>query len=140
MENCSKCRGDGENHVEILNDIFETGEKVVKTSGEDGTVTFTGMPSGHKYTLVETKVPAGYWPTDKTHQVVVAYDETTVNVKDADGNSVTWDGNIVNHTSYELPQTGGSGTWFYTLSGLLLTVGAAIFGFMQRRRQERRAF
>ena len=126
---CSICKGD-ETTVTVANKV--------STSGADGNVTFTKVPSGHLYTLTETVVPNGYHPTGNVYSVEVAYDVTTVNVTDENGSPLDWTSTITNHTSYELPQTGGPGIWFCTLSGLLLTVGAMIFGFIQRRRQERR--
>ena len=42
-----------------------------------GMVSFENIPSGHEYTLSETKAPEGYEPT-ADRQVVVAYDVTTV--------------------------------------------------------------
>lgn len=135
---CAYCRGDGKNHVTISNEEpfkYEI-EAAKATSDANGIVKFTRIPSGHKYTLVETRVPNGYVATNDEYTVEVAYDNVTVKVN---GSADDWEGSIVNHTSYELPQTGGPGTWFYTLSGLLLTVGTMIFGFIQRREQERRA-
>lgn len=37
-----------------------TWTSLTATSGADGTVTFSNIPSGHKYKLVETTVPTGY--------------------------------------------------------------------------------
>lgn len=46
---------------------------------------------------------------------------------------------FTNYTGQELPSTGGMGTYWFTFGGLLLAVTAMIFGFVQRRRRERRA-
>ena len=44
------------------------------TPSADGTsFTFTGIPSGHTYTLTETKTPEGYQGLDDTYTVEVAY-------------------------------------------------------------------
>lgn len=52
----------------------------VKTSGNDGVVTFTNIPSGHTYTLTETKTPHGY-NSAAPLTVEVKLDKTTI--KDA---------------------------------------------------------
>lgn len=42
-------------------------------SAEGTSFTFTGIPSGHTYTLTETKTPEGYQGLDDTYTVEVAY-------------------------------------------------------------------
>lgn len=42
-------------------------------SAEGTSFTFTGIPSGHTYTLTETKTPEGYQGLDNTYTVEVAY-------------------------------------------------------------------
>ena len=117
VENCSQCRGDG-TAVEI--------SPQTATSGGDGTVSFTDIPSGHIYTLTETKVPDGYASDGSRYQVQVAYDNVTVTVTTVGGTETAWNGTIVNNTYYELPDTGGAGTTLYTVGGLLITT-AAVF-------------
>ena len=39
---------------------------------------------------------------------------------------------------YELPETGGKGTYYYTIGGLLLMGTALMWGFGKRRKRERR--
>ncbi len=39
---------------------------------------------------------------------------------------------------YELPETGGKGTYYYTIGGLLLMGAALMWGFRKRRKRERR--
>ena len=47
---------------------------MVGTPSDDGTsFTFTGIPSGHTYTLTETQTPEGYQGLDNTYTVEVAY-------------------------------------------------------------------
>ena len=109
---CKICRGDGQTAVTVPDQVA--------TSGADGKVTFSKIPSGHTYTLTETYVPPGYSANGNTYQVVVAYDKVTVKVTGLDGRLVDWDATIVNNTYYELPSTGGAGTIPYTAGGLLL--------------------
>ena len=125
---CSICRGNGTS-VEIAD--------VTATSDENGTVKFTNIPSGHKYTLTETKVPDGYSTNGNTYSVEVAYDKITVTVTKPDGTSEAWNNEIVNNVYYELPQTGGIGTTPYTIGGLTLAVSAGALLLYKLRRKER---
>lgn len=113
--NCSVCRGDGTAVKEVTAQIA--------ISDENGNVSFTNIPSGHIYTLEETKVPAGYSKTGETYQVQVAYNVVTVTVS-KNGKTQDWTGVIENYTGYELPNTGGAGTKTYTAGGLLLMMAA----------------
>ena len=127
---CSICRGD-KTAVSIKN--------MIAVSGEDGKVSFTGIPSGHTYTLTETAVPPGYMAGSSSYKVTVAYDKTTVKVLGPDHTTeLEWNGVIVNNTYYELPDTGGSGTIWYTASGALLILAAAGLYICIRRRKEER--
>ena len=123
---CGICRGDG---------TSVTVADKTAVSGADGSVSFTKIPSGHTYTLTETKVPDGYLPNDNTYTVTVAYDQITVTVKDAGGNAVAWDDRFVNEFGFELPQTGGTGRMLYAAGGLLLTTAGALLLYHQARRR-----
>lgn len=126
---CSVCRGDGTTVSAVSTQVA--------VSGADGKVTFTNIPSGHLYTLEETKVPDGYHATTNKYRVTVAYDTINVTVTSIDGTEIAWDSEIVNYTSYELPQTGGTGTKLYTAGGLLfLAAGALLYIHIKRRREE----
>ncbi|MCD7950504.1 MAG: VWA domain-containing protein, partial [Erysipelotrichaceae bacterium] len=89
---CDECRGDGSTSVTISD--------MTATSDENGTVSFTNIPSGHTYTLTETSVPDGYVANNSTYSVVVAYGVVTVTEK-TNGTSTTWsssdDYTIVNY-------------------------------------------
>ncbi|MGN0757648.1 MAG: SpaA isopeptide-forming pilin-related protein, partial [Candidatus Ventricola sp.] len=128
--NCSICRGD-RTSVEVAD--------MKSTSDKDGTVSFTNIPSGHVYTLKETKVPAGYAANRNSYSVTVAYDKVTVTVTDSGENALAWNGTITNTTSYELPQTGGPGQLPYTMGGVLLTAAGILLLYIhaQRRRGDR---
>lgn len=108
------------------------------TSTENGTVTFSNIPSGHTYTLVETDVPLGYTGNGKTYTVTVSYDEVTVTESDG-STSTTWaeDGYIIYNTpNPELPATGGNGTRRYILIGVLLMSTAVLLYTVRRRQRE----
>jgi len=55
------------------------------TSNAGGEVKFTGIPSGHSYTLQETKAPAGHEADKTVYKVTVAYDVLTGNTVPASG-------------------------------------------------------
>lgn len=130
-ENCTVCRGNG-TAVSVASQT--------EISDQEGLITFSEIPSGHKYTLVETKVPDGYSANGETYSVTVAYDLLTVTAKDRNGNVVEWTGEVINNTFYELPNTGGDGTYLYTMGGLLLMMAAAVllYSHSQKRRKEER--
>ena len=133
-DNCKICRGNG-TQVSIL--------PQEAVSGDDGKVSFTGIPSGHSYDLSETKVPDGYSKTGEHYVVTVAYDEVMVQVLGtnyAPIGSLNTDGTgvIINNTYYALPSTGGSGTGWFTVGGLalVLTAGFGLYRIKRRRRRE----
>lgn len=128
---CGYCRGDGASFVSISDKVAY--------SDIDGKVSFANLPSGHTYTLTETKIPEGYLSNGNTYQITVSYDTLTVTVTDADGNALTWGQFIENSTLYRLPETGGSGTSLFTFGGLLfLTAAALMYGYSLRRKREGR--
>lgn len=105
------------------------------TTDTSGVIHFKNLPSGHIYILheVEETVPAGHRQASD-YLVYIQYDRVTVKKLD-DGTEVWKDGTtdadgtftpnsdtfyLPNYTSYQLPQTGGSGTKRYILSGVVL--------------------
>lgn len=117
-KSCSKCRGDGT----IVADF----PIYTATSAEDGKVTFSNIPSGHVYTLSETKAPPGYIKSGTTYKVTIAYDEVTVE-------GTGWK-QFVNAPAPELPSTGGTGTLpFFVIGSLLVTT--SLCGMVLRRKK-----
>ncbi len=130
---CSACRGDGVSSVYITPSIA--------MSGEDGSVSFVHIPSGHTYTLVETKPPDGYVSDGNSYSVNVKLGKVTVTVKDKSGNVLTdlWDNKIVNiKNNFVLPATGGTGTAPYFVFGLLI-IGIALIAACRRRGKTKKA-
>lgn len=123
--NCAICRGDGQSSVAI--------PAMTAVSDAQGQVSFSGIPSGHRYTLTETRVPDGYAANGDTYQVEVAYDQITVTVSTPDGSEKDWTGMIQNNTYYELPNTGGPGISLFTTGGLLLAAGTAFLLLYTKR-------
>ena len=129
-EKCRVCNGNG-GQVQLTDFVAD--------SGEDGKVTFNNIPSGHSYTLKETRIPPGYSTDGRTYTVTVAYDKLTVEIKDSAGkplDGAKWDGKIVNNGYYELPATGGIGKTPYIAGGLVLIFGAVFLLWYSRRRRK----
>ncbi|MDY5349479.1 MAG: SH3 domain-containing protein [Candidatus Ventricola sp.] len=124
---CAICRG---------NKTSVPVESQDQTSTADGIVSFTGIPSGHIYTLQETMIPDGYVSNGNTYTVSVAYDKVTVAVQSADGSSVEWSGVYPNQKYFELPRTGGTGPLLYTSGGLLLMAASAFLLYIHNRRRK----
>lgn len=132
------------------------------TSGVDGMVTWipqTIDPDSKEtydlqnlsgtYVLTETKAPSGYqllksasWTltfdnNGMLKSVAGSKDEFDTYISKANGNAT--DGIVVtlkNDLLYELPETGGSGTYWYTISGALLMMGAALIVYREKRKRE----
>ncbi len=129
-ETCSICRGD-KTAVSI--------QTQTAVSAADGMVSFSGIPSGHIYTLEETQVPSGYVLTGNQYTVTAAYDVVTVTVRSPDGKELEWDGTVLNHTYYELPETGGGGVAKYRICGGLLMAAPWLWVLRRQRFRGRRA-
>lgn len=133
---CSVCRGNKEQKDATQTWVELT--EMVATSDGSGRVGFTGIPSGHSYTLTETVIPAGYADNGNHYTVTVAYDKVTVEVTDYKYDVIPngWDYAaplIVNNTSYELPETGGAGTHWMYAAGLLLMAAALLLIVPKKR-------
>ena len=107
------------------------------------------IPQG-TYTLKETKAPGNYALSEETWTITVAKDGS-LTVTDATGNAVTFDttketdaeGNetgvvtysyyFKNTPMYELPSTGGIGTYWYTIGGMLLMMAAALILYKKKK-------
>lgn len=120
-------------------------------SGEDGVVTWKDqdgvdvemIPQG-TYTLTETKAPNGYakstavWTIDTTTGTSpsVKVGEKTITAtktKDTDTGITTYSFAFENAPAYALPSTGGIGTHWYTISGILLMLGAALMLYRYKK-------
>ncbi|MGE9907556.1 SpaA isopeptide-forming pilin-related protein [Lachnospiraceae bacterium SGI.231] len=137
---------------DIGNNIIENGEiihKAVLTTGVDGTVDIGRLISGTYY-LQEITTKNGYnllseiisITVDKDGKSKVSYDQPSY-APSTNNNGVTFNNDIYtitinNSSGVSLPSTGGSGTLPYTLSGSLLAAIALMYGFVLRRRRERR--
>lgn len=100
------------------------------------------------YNVIETEAPDGYVILKDGFYFKTA--DGVVTITDKDGNEAVYDdfemtteGDVIvlkvkNNPGKELPNTGGSGTLLYTMSGFALICAAALlYGFRMRRRERR---
>ena len=135
--------------------------KGITTKKSDAT-TFVPNSSGHiivkrleddSYSLTETATDKGYVLLKDAVKIVIKTAEdgqcekcgaalltasATVNGKDAsmtDGNAIV-PLTVVNNPGFDLPKTGGYGTWMFTIGGVAL-LGAAAFIVIRSRKQHK---
>lgn len=105
------------------------------------------LQNGHSETISDIAYGTTVKITEKDHagfsvSYRMSYKNGEVPVKKSDSDScsftITDDVTItaVNSTGYELPSTGGGGTAWFTLAGLLLMTGAAALTILRRRAKE----
>ena len=132
------------------------------TSKKSDATTFIPNSSGHiivkgleddSYSLTETATDKGYVLLKEAVKIVIKTAENgqcekcgaklltasaTVNGKDAsmtDGNAIV-PLTVVNNPGFDLPKTGGYGTWMFTIGGVAL-MGAAAFIVIRNRKQHK---
>lgn len=121
------------------------GKNITGTVNEEGYVIFTGLNAG-KYTLSETKTPAGYNTMEPIEFTISA---TTSGSTETEGGSIVWhvegdgivldstngvfDSTITNKPGSLLPSTGGTGTTLFYIVGGALAVGALVLLVTKRR-------
>lgn len=110
-------------------------------SGADGTITVKGLDAGTYY-LEETKAPDGYTLLSDPVTITVGSTGTvtyTVDGAEVDASTTNNQVKVENEPGYELPLTGGTGTYWYTMAGTLLIGGAAylLYRNLRRRKGER---
>lgn len=110
------------------------------TSGQRGKISIKNLPIG-QYVLRETKAPTGYVKAAEPWNITVANDRT-ITVK-YDGKDVTpkSDNNktiyqITNTKVYSLPESGGPGTYGFTISGVAILATALLLFINNKRREE----
>ena len=94
--------------------------KSVEKTGADGTLTWTGL-SASDYLYVEVQAPNGYNLDSTVQKVTRPTGGGTASVS------------VTNRPGYNLPETGGIGTWPFMTAGLLLT-GTALALLLKKRK------
>ncbi|MCD8010296.1 MAG: LPXTG cell wall anchor domain-containing protein [Lachnospiraceae bacterium] len=121
--------------VSWVND--QSSATVIETNS-DGETVVEGLSLGITYYLEEITAPDGYNLLSNPIQfeldeygltLYLVNNEASVN-EDEDGDYTLY---VFNSKGYELPSTGGMGTWMYTLIGLLLCSGAALVLYRRKR-------
>lgn len=119
------------------NDSYTESDLVTKIgTNEYGKATIKNLTPG-TYLLVETKAPTGYLLSEKPWKIGVDLDGTV---------KVTYDGKTVNKTDgnyqienaelYSLPNSGGPGTYGFTISGVAILATALLLFINNKRREE----
>ena len=108
-------------------------QKLSLANGGEGTL---DIPYGVEVTITEPK-HNGYTLTFTQENTTLASGGSSCTIE-----KMTQDVTIVatNEAGYALPETGGAGTIWFTIGGLLLTAGGLLYGCTLRRRRERRYF
>lgn len=121
----------------------------IVTTDSTGKIELKGLVSGI-YTITETKAPNGYIlnSTPITFTITPGAKLTTANAEGqyyvptysltATGNNATNANSVITVTNVpgvDLPQTGGAGTWMFTIGGLVLMAGAVVV-FMATRKKK----
>ena len=94
--------------------------KSVDKTGADGTLTWAGL-SAIEYRYVEVQAPNGYNLDSTVRKVTRPTGGGTASVS------------VTNRPGYNLPETGGIGTWPFMTAGLLLT-GTALALLLKKRK------
>ena len=120
------------------------------TSGTDGVVTWEwaeGVDSttlSGKYTLKETESPVGYqllnteWSLTFENGLLISVGENTEYNEYITTSQTAENGFVItlkNDVLYELPQSGGTGIYWYLFGGMLLMMAAALIVYKKRRRE-----
>ena len=114
-------------------------------SGDNGRIDLNAIPVGN-YLLEETKAATGYsLPTNPWRITVGGGGIVTVTVMDGNGHAVdvgnvsengTTIYQITNTKVYSLPQSGGPGTYGFTISGVAILATALLLFIKNKRREE----
>ena len=100
------------------------------------------------YRLSEISAPAGYLVLAEPIEFIIDGGKATL-TKQNNAVVLSTDQNglpvftVENHSGYELPETGGAGTYLYTMGGLLALMTAAVLLYIQtskRRKEELTSF
>lgn len=125
--------------------VDANGEKTDKairsyTSGQHGAISIENLPIG-QYVLIETEAPAGYMVSAKPWNIVVENDRTVTvtyngkSVKSRQDNDTIYY-QITNTKVYSLPESGGPGTYGFTISGVAILATALLLFINNKRREE----
>lgn len=123
--------------VTVYTDAEKTQEMTsFTTAGENGEITVYGLKPGTYY-LKESAAPGGYCLIEGALAISVEKDKVTVqNVPgriEADNNGGVLKVIVYDSPIYDIPSTGGRGTWMFHAAGLALMSLAAVMTIYRRR-------
>lgn len=117
----------------------QTGDPINQyKSDRNGKVSIENLPIGN-YVLVERKAPAGYQLSAKPWKIIVGSDRNITVTHGED--TVSPNGNekiyqLTNAKLYSLPESGGPGTYGFTISGVAILATALLLFINNKRREE----
>lgn len=117
----------------------QTGDPIKQyVSDKNGKVSIENLPIGN-YVLVERKAPAGYQLSAKPWKIIVGSDRN-ITVTHGD-DTVSPKGNekiyqLTNAKLYSLPNSGGPGTYGFTISGVAILATVLLLFINNKRREE----
>lgn len=123
--------------------VTEGSEMVTATYNEKaGKLVIWGIPAG-EYVLEETKAPAGYTKYVNPIKITIVgnedgsfkeaiVDNATYNAKDVVNGMVPVE--VQNQKGFSLPSTGGTGTYLFTIGGIVIMAGAAFALIAMKKR------
>ena len=129
--------------------VLNSNNGLTAVTNEDGIAYLLGIDEG-TYTLKETKAPNGYiLPEEGLKLVITDADEEgnvdgnatyTLGGKELDVFEDIADGSVAtatieNNKGFNLPRTGGAGTWMFAVGGILIMAGMAT-AFVKLRKKE----
>lgn len=129
--------------------VLNSNNGLTAVTNEDGIAYLLGIDEG-TYTLKETKAPNGYiLPEEGLELVITDADEEgnvdgnatyTLGGKELDVFEDIADGSVAtatieNSKGFNLPRTGGAGTWMFAVGGILIMAGMAT-AFVKLRKKE----
>ena len=120
--------------------VGQTDTTIKATVDGAGQIRFTGLGAG-KYTLTETKTPAGYNTATPVEFTISFTNDAANPTFTSDNSAVTFNGttglfdtSIVNKLGNTLPSTGGIGTrMFYVFGGCLVAAAVVLLALKKRR-------
>jgi len=117
--------------------------RTTTVGNKKGKLVFKGLKAG-TYTLTETKSPSGYSLAKNPITIVItAKEDGSLADATVDGisvkNNMTEDGvvpvGLQNKSGFNLPATGGMGTYLFTIGGLVIMAGAALLLIASKKRR-----
>ena len=124
--------------------VLNSNNGLTAVTNENGIAYLLGIDEG-TYTLKETKAPNGYILPEDGLELIIDADEDgnatyTLGGKELDTFEDIADGSVAtatieNSKGFNLPRTGGAGTWMFAVGGILIMAGMAT-AFVKLRKKE----